>query len=150
MTFAIRGVGGHTHATAKASLSGTGDTNRGSFLLNLIENSSIWGMCHLWQSWLKIPWWRDHSVWITWFDEIACLLSCSTCPEYGDQCSSGRTMTGVSKEGHNEPDFIHLLLVYVGNNSGIARGYQNSLVPAKVLRAFQGQLNCLQFQEIDV
>ena len=45
MTFANRGVGGKAYLSmsshdVQASLSGTGDINKGSFLLNLVANRS--------------------------------------------------------------------------------------------------------------
>ena len=57
MTFAIRGVRGKEYqsvsshdrfreTTVQASLSGTVDTNRSSFLLNLVAYRSIWHVCH--------------------------------------------------------------------------------------------------------
>ena len=52
-------------STAVARQSGTGDTNRGDLLLNLVANRSILGWCHL----LHIVWKtsrRDQSVWMVW------------------------------------------------------------------------------------
>ena len=53
-------------STAEARGSGTGDTNRGNLLLNLMSNRSIWGWCHL----LHVVWQtsgrRDHSVLMVW------------------------------------------------------------------------------------
>ena len=53
-------------STAAARGSGTGDTNRGNWLLNLVANRSIFGRCHL----LHIVWKnsgrRDHSIWMVW------------------------------------------------------------------------------------
>ena len=52
--------------TAVARISGTGDTNRGNLLLNLMANKPILGRCHL----LHMEWntsgRRNHSVWMVW------------------------------------------------------------------------------------
>ena len=52
--------------TAVARRSGTGDTNRGNLLLNLMANKPILGRCHL----LHMEWntsgRRNHSVWMVW------------------------------------------------------------------------------------
>ena len=52
--------------TAVARGSGTGDTNRGNLLLNLMAYKSILGRCHLLHIDLKTSGRRDHSVWIVW------------------------------------------------------------------------------------
>ena len=53
-------------STAVARGSGTGDTNRGNLLLNLMANRSIWGRCHLLHIVWKTSGRRDHSVWMVW------------------------------------------------------------------------------------
>ena len=53
-------------STAVARGSGTGDTNRGNLLLNLVANRSIFGQCHLLQIVWKTSGRRDHSVWMVW------------------------------------------------------------------------------------
>ena len=60
-------------STAVARRSGTGDTNRGNLLLNLVANKSILGRCHLLHIQWKTSGRRDHSGWsgLAW---IACLL----------------------------------------------------------------------------
>ena len=65
--YAFRSYHGRMSAsTAVARGSGTGDTNRGNLLLNLVANKSILGRCHL----LHIEWTtsgsRNHSVWMVW------------------------------------------------------------------------------------
>ena len=80
-----------------------------------------------------------------------CLQSCSTDLGYGElvgRFSSGCTTTEVSKVGHKKSPISYL--VYVNNNRDVVCGYKDSLVPAKMLEAFLGQENCLQFQKIDV
>ena len=60
-------------STAVARGSGTGDTNRGNLLLNLMANKSILGQCHLLHIEWKTSGRRNHSGWsgLAW---IACLL----------------------------------------------------------------------------
>ena len=60
-------------STAVARGSGTGDTNRGNLLLNLMANKSILGRCHLLHIEWKTSGRRNHSGWsgLAW---IACLL----------------------------------------------------------------------------
>ena len=52
-------------STAVARGSGTGDTNRGNLLLNLMANRSICSQCHL-HIVRKTSGRRDHSVWMVW------------------------------------------------------------------------------------
>ena len=70
-------VGGKTYAsrsfhvrlstsTAVARGSGTGDTNRGNLLLNLMAKRSIFGQCHLLHIVWKTSGRRDRSVWMVW------------------------------------------------------------------------------------
>ena len=60
-------------STAGARGSGTGDTNRGNLLVNLMANKSILGRCHLLHIEWKTSGSRNHSGWsdLAW---IACLL----------------------------------------------------------------------------
>ena len=53
-------------STAHAWESGTGDTNCGSLLLNLVANTSICGWCYREHIALNTSGWRDHSVWMVW------------------------------------------------------------------------------------
>ena len=53
-------------STAVVRGSGTGDTNRGNWLLNLVANRSIFGRCHLLHIVWKTSGRRDHSVWMVW------------------------------------------------------------------------------------
>ena len=53
-------------STAVARGSSTGDTNRGTLLLNLVANSSIFGRCHLLHIVWKTSGRRDHSIWMVW------------------------------------------------------------------------------------
>ena len=53
-------------STAVARGSGTGDTNRGNLLLNLMANKSILGWCHLLHIEWKTSGRRNHSVWMVW------------------------------------------------------------------------------------
>ena len=53
-------------STAVARGSGTGDTNRGNLLLNLVANKSILGQCHLLDIEWKASGRRNHSVWVVW------------------------------------------------------------------------------------
>ena len=53
-------------STAHAWGSGTGDTNCGSLLLNLVANRSTCGWCHREHIALNTSGWRDHSVWMVW------------------------------------------------------------------------------------
>ena len=53
-------------STAVARGSGTGDTNRGNLLLNLMANKSILGRCHLLHIEWKTSGRRNHSVWMVW------------------------------------------------------------------------------------
>ena len=53
-------------STAVARGSGTGDTNRGNLLLNLVANKSILGWCHLLHIEWKTSGRRNHSVWMVW------------------------------------------------------------------------------------
>ena len=69
-------------STAEARGSGTGETNRGNLLLNLVANRSIWGPCHLLHIVWKTSGRRDHSVWMVCLAWIACLLPCSAGLEY--------------------------------------------------------------------
>ena len=51
----------------------------------------------------------------------------------------------------NVPTRFHTpFLVYVGTKSGYLCDYKDGLVPEKVLEAFPGQENCLEFYIIDV
>ena len=59
--------------TAVTRGSGTGDTNKGNLLLNLVANRSSWVRCHLLYIAWKTSWRRDHSVWVVWLAWIACL-----------------------------------------------------------------------------
>ena len=52
--------------TAVTRGSGTGDTNKGNLLLNLMANRSSWGRCHLLHIAWKTSWRRDHSDWVVW------------------------------------------------------------------------------------
>ena len=97
-------------STAHSSLSRTGDTNRGNFLLNLVANRSIWGVCHWWQFRLYIPLLRDHSVWITWL--LCDSLSAITFNRLGIW-RAGRAMflrlhhdRSLQRKAQGEPDFI--------------------------------------------
>ena len=65
--YAFRSYHGRLSAsTAVARGSGTGDTNRGNLLLNLVANKFILGRCHL----LNIEWKTsgriNHPVWMVW------------------------------------------------------------------------------------
>ena len=51
-----------------ARVSGTGDTNKGNWLLNLVANGSIFGRCHLLHIVWKTSGRRDHSVWMVWLN----------------------------------------------------------------------------------
>ena len=51
-------------STAVARGSGTGDTNRGNLLLNLVAKRSILGQCHLLHIEWKTSGRRNHSVWM--------------------------------------------------------------------------------------
>ena len=53
-------------STATDRESGTGDTNWGNLLLNLVANRSIWGRCYILHIIWKTSWRRDHSVWMVW------------------------------------------------------------------------------------
>ena len=53
-------------STAVARGSGTGDTNRGNMLFNLVANKSILGRCHLLHFERKTSGRSDHSVWMVW------------------------------------------------------------------------------------
>ena len=53
-------------STAVVRGSGTGDTNKGSLLLNLVAKRSIFGWCRLLHIVWKTSGRRDHSVWIVW------------------------------------------------------------------------------------
>ena len=65
--YASRSYHGRLSAsTAVARGSGTGDTNRGNLLLNLMANKSILGRCHLLHIEWKTSGRRNHSVWIDW------------------------------------------------------------------------------------
>ena len=50
-------------STAVAREFGTGDTNRGNLLLNLMAHRSIWGRCHLLHIVWKTSGIREHSGW---------------------------------------------------------------------------------------
>ena len=45
---------------------GSGDTNRGNLLLNLVAKKSILGQCHLLHIEWKTSGMRNHSVWMVW------------------------------------------------------------------------------------
>ena len=65
--YAFRSYHGRLSAsTAVARGSGTGDTNRGNLLLNLVVNKSILGRCHLLHMEWKTSGRRNHSVWMVW------------------------------------------------------------------------------------
>ena len=65
--YAFRSYHGRLSAsTAVARGSGTGDTNRGNLLLNLVANKSILGWCHLLDIEWKASGRRNHSVWVVW------------------------------------------------------------------------------------
>ena len=65
--YAFRSYHGRLSAsTAVARRSGTGDTNRGNLLLNLMANKSILSRCHLLDIERKTSGRRDHSVWMVW------------------------------------------------------------------------------------
>ena len=65
--YASRSYHGRLSAsTAVARGSGTGDTNRGNLLLNLMANKSILGWCHLLHIEWKTSGRRNHSVWKFW------------------------------------------------------------------------------------
>ena len=65
--YASRSYHGRLSAsTAVAGGSGTGDTNRGNLLLNLMAIKSIWGWCHLLHIEWKTSGRRNHSVWMVW------------------------------------------------------------------------------------
>ena len=67
--YASRSYHGRLSAsTAVARGSGTGDTNRGSLLLNLVANKSILGRCHLLHMEWKTSGRRNqaHSLWMVW------------------------------------------------------------------------------------
>ena len=53
-------------STAVTRGSGTGDTNRGNLLLNLMAIRSILGRCHLLHIEWKTSGRRNHSVWMVW------------------------------------------------------------------------------------
>ena len=64
--YASRSSHGKPSATVVARGSGTGDTNRGNLLLNLVANRTIWGWCHLLHIVWKTSGKRDHSVQMVW------------------------------------------------------------------------------------
>ena len=65
--YASRSYHGRLNAsTAVARGSGTGDTNRGNLLLNLVANKSILGRCHPLHIEWKTSGRRNHSVWMVW------------------------------------------------------------------------------------
>ena len=65
--YASRSYHGRLSAsTAVVRGSGTGDTNRGNLLLNLMANKSILGRCHLLHIEWKTSGRRNPSVWIDW------------------------------------------------------------------------------------
>ena len=65
--YASRSYQGRLSAsTAVARGSGTGDTNRGNLLLNLMAIKSILGRCHLLHIEWKTSGRRNHSVWMVW------------------------------------------------------------------------------------
>ena len=65
--YASRSYHGRLSAsTAVARGSGTGDTNRGNLLLNLMANKSILSRCHLLYIEWKISGRRNHFVWMVW------------------------------------------------------------------------------------
>ena len=51
-------------STAVARGSGTGDTNRGNLLLNLVAKKSILGRCHLLHSVENL--WKEKPLWMVW------------------------------------------------------------------------------------
>ena len=65
--YAFRSYYGRLSAsTAVARRSGTGDTNRGNLLLNLVANKSFLGRCHMLHMEWKTTGRRNHSVWMVW------------------------------------------------------------------------------------
>ena len=65
--YAFRSYHGRLNAfTAVAWGSGTGDTNRGNLLLNLVANKPILGRCHLLHIEWKTSGRRNHPVWMVW------------------------------------------------------------------------------------
>ena len=64
--YAFRSYHGRLSAsTAVARGSGTGDTNRGNLLLNLVANKSILGRCHLLHR-VEKPLEGETTVWMVW------------------------------------------------------------------------------------
>ena len=64
--YAFRSYHGRLSAsTAVARGSGTGDTNRGNLLLNLVANKSILGRCHLLHR-VEDLWKEKTTVWMVW------------------------------------------------------------------------------------
>ena len=81
--YASRSYHGRLSAsTAVARESGTGDTNRGNLLLNLMAIKSILGRCHLLHIAWKTSGRRNHSVWMVW----PCLDSLSATSSAGLEC----------------------------------------------------------------
>ena len=77
--YASRSYHGRLSAsTAVARGSGTGDTNRGNLLLNLMANKSILGWCHLLHIEWKTSGRRNHSVWMVWpsLDSLSATTFC--------------------------------------------------------------------------
>ena len=65
--YAFRSYPGRLSAsTAVARGSGTGDTDRGNLLLNLVAKKSILGWCHMRHIEWKTSGRRNHSVWMVW------------------------------------------------------------------------------------
>ena len=129
-------------STAHAWGSGTGDTNCGSLLLNLVANRSTWGWCHR----EHIAWntfgWSDHSVWMVWpsLDSLSAItfsrpgmwraLRFTCCLVHQDMILHSRA--------HREPDFIpppHLF-VDIGNHCCVVCSYQYCLVAAEGSKLF--------------
>ena len=97
-------------STDQARGSSTGDTNRGSLLLNLMGNNSIWGWCHL----LHIDWKtsgrRDHSVWMVWpsLDSLSTTTISwpGMCRALRVTCFLVHQVKILHSRAHGEPDFM--------------------------------------------
>ena len=114
--YASRSYHGRLSAsTAVARGSGTGNTNRGNLLLNLMANKSILGRCHLLHIKWKTSGRRSHSVWMVW--PILDSLSATTFSRPGmcrtlESLVSWYTRSRFSIVGHKVGS-TSCLLVYV-------------------------------------
>ena len=132
---------GWVHPLPKPGGSGTGDTNCGSLLLNLVANKSTWGWCHREHIAWNTSGWRDHSVWMVWPSLDS--LSAITFSRPGMWSALRVTCFLVHQDrilqsrAHRKPDFIPpCLFVDIGNHCCVVCGYQDYVVWAEVLELF--------------